>query len=86
MAHDPEATVIGFVGITLMLLAYLLNLFKLMRTDRYPYAVLNCVGAALACYSSYLIRFMPFVILEGVWAIAAGVAIARKALTQRDSA
>jgi hypothetical protein len=35
------------------------------------------LGAALACYSSYLIDFLPFVVLEGVWAIAAAVALAR---------
>ena len=80
MSHDTEATLIGFAGVALLLLAFLLNLLKLMRSDGYAYTTLNCVGAALACYSSYLIRFMPFVVLEGVWALAAGVAIARKAL------
>jgi hypothetical protein len=53
-----------------------------MRSDGYSYTILNCVGAALACYSSWLIRFMPFVVLEGVWALAAGVAIMRKALAR----
>jgi hypothetical protein len=33
MAHDIEATLIGFVGIALLLLAFLLNLFKLMRSE-----------------------------------------------------
>jgi len=28
--------------------------------------------------SSYLIDFLPFVLLEGTWAIVAGVALARK--------
>ena len=82
MAHDTEATLIGFAGVALLLLAFLLNLLKLMRSDGYAYTTLNLVGAALACYSSYLIRFMPFVVLEGVWALAAGAAIARKALVR----
>src|SRR5688572_16737140 len=76
--HDSMATVIGFAGVSLLLLAFLLNLLKLMRADGYAYGALNFVGAALACYSSWLISFMPFVVLEGVWAVAAGGALARK--------
>ena len=82
MAHDTQATLIGFAGVALLLVAFLLNLLKLMRSDGYAYTILNCVGAGLACYSSYLIRFMPFVVLEGVWALAAGAAIMRKALAR----
>lgn len=77
--HDAQATWIGFAGVALLLVAFLLSLAKLMRLDGYPYAVLNCVGAGLACYSSWLISFMPFVVLEGVWALVAGGAIVRKA-------
>ena len=77
LAHDATATLIGFAGVALLLLAFLLNLLKLMRADGYPYTALNCVGAALACYSSYLISFMPFVVLEGVWALAAAGAMIR---------
>jgi hypothetical protein len=79
MAHDSAATLIGFAGVSLLLLAFLLNLVKLMRADGYTYTSLNFVGAALACYSSWLISFLPFVILEGVWAVAAAAAIGRKA-------
>lgn len=82
MAHDAVATWIGFAGVALLLIAFLLNLFKFMRSDGYPYTILNFVGAALACYSSYLIRFMPFVVLEGVWALVAAGAIIRKAVAR----
>ncbi|HET7672360.1 MAG TPA: hypothetical protein VFK84_18275 [Burkholderiales bacterium] len=74
-----DATLIGSVGVALLLAAFLLNLLKMMRADGYPYAGLNFVGAALACYSSWLIAFIPFVVLEGVWALAAAFALARKA-------
>ena len=72
------ATVIGSIGVTLLLLAFLLNVLRLMSADGYPYAVLNFFGAALACYSSWLIAFMPFVVLEGVWALVAAFALVRK--------
>jgi hypothetical protein len=39
---------------------------------------MNLTGASLACYSSYLIRFMPFVVLEGTWAGVAFIGITRK--------
>jgi len=80
MAHADQATLIGFAGVALLLIAFLLNLLKLMRSDGYLYMGLNLVGAGLACYSSYLISFMPFVVLEGVWAVAALAAMARALL------
>lgn len=86
MAHDTLATAIGFVGVALLLIAFLLNLLGLMRSDGRLYMTLNLVGASLACYSSYLIRFMPFVLLEGVWALVAFVAIARACLASPEDA
>ena len=83
MTHDLMATIIGSAGVALLLAAFLLNLAKRMRADGYAYATLNFVGAGLACYSSWLIDFMPFVVLEGVWALVAGVALVRKAAAPR---
>jgi hypothetical protein len=71
---------IGSAGVALLLLAFFLNLLKCMRVDGWVYLGLNLVGAGLACYSSYLIRFMPFVVLEGTWAGVALIGMARKAL------
>ena len=62
-------TVIGSVGVALLLLAYVLLQLKKMETNDLSYAVLNFIGAALAMWSSYLIKFIPFVILEGTWAL-----------------
>lgn len=75
------ANLIGTIGVALLLGAFLLNLVKRMSADGYVYSALNLAGAALACYSSYLIDFLPFVALEGVWAIAAAFALGRKALS-----
>jgi hypothetical protein len=61
--------IIGTVGVGLILLAYLLNTAKLMPQDGKLFYVLNAVGAALACYASYLINYWPFVILEGTWTL-----------------
>jgi len=52
-----------------------------LRADSATYSALNLVGAALACYSSDLIDFLPFVILEGVWTAAAAFALGRTLLS-----
>jgi hypothetical protein len=77
MPYDSAATSIGFVGVALLLAAFLANLFHLLRADGHAYMGLNFAGAALACYSSWLIGFMPFVLLEGVWAVVALAGIVR---------
>ncbi|MFI5207412.1 MAG: hypothetical protein ACHQU8_07770 [Gemmatimonadales bacterium] len=80
-----NATAIGTVGVGLLLLAFLLNLVRLLRVDGYPYMLLNLAGAALACWSSVMIRFVPFVVLEGAWAAVAAVMLARRLLSLRPS-
>jgi hypothetical protein len=76
---SPE-TMIGSMGVALLLLAFLLNLVRVLSTESYPYTALNFVGASLAGYASYLIGFVPFVILEGTWAVVAAVALVRRLL------
>ena len=83
-AFNP-ATLIGALGVALLLAAFLLNLLRLLRPEGRPYLGLNFAGASLACYASYLIGFMPFVVLEGVWAAVALVAIARASLPRNGS-
>ena len=75
------ANLIGAIGVALLLAAFLLNLVKVLGADSATYTGLNLVGAALACYSSYLIDFLPFVILEGVWTAAAAFALGRAAFS-----
>ena len=71
------ATLIGFTGIGLLLLAFLLNLAKLLRAASIPYLMLNLAGAGLACLSSWMIDFMPFVLLQGTWVVVTLVALVR---------
>jgi hypothetical protein len=75
------ANLIGTFGVALLLAAFVLNLLKRMSAEGYAYCLLNLIGAALVCFSSYLIDFVPFVVLEGVWTLAALYALARRALS-----
>lgn len=77
MPPSDQANVLGSVGVALLLVAFFLNLFRLLRTESPAYLLLNCTGALLACISSWLIGFVPFVVLEGTWALVAGLALAR---------
>ena len=61
------STLIGSTGVTFLLLAFFLNLFGFISQEKAPYILLNVIGAALAGYASWLIDYMPFVVLEGIW-------------------
>ncbi|HEX7122193.1 MAG TPA: hypothetical protein VF178_07460 [Gemmatimonadaceae bacterium] len=73
------STIIGSLGVSLLLGAFVLNLMRVLRADSLPYLALNAIGAGLAGWSAWLIDFMPFVILEGTWAAAAIVGLVRQA-------
>ncbi len=61
---------IGTSGVTLLLIAFALNISKKITPESKTYLGLNILGAALAGVSSYMIDFIPFVVLESVWALA----------------
>jgi hypothetical protein len=72
------SNIIASIGVALLLIAYFLNLFKLLSQESRAYGLLNVVGAGLACYASLMIGFLPFVILEGIWGIVALIGMFRK--------
>lgn len=60
---------IGFIGVFQILLAYMLNVTGKVSHKDLSFILLNLVGAGMACLSSILLNYMPFIILEGVWTI-----------------
>ena len=78
ISFADNAEWIGAVGVGLLLGAFFLNLFGWMKTDSGVYQALNAIGAGVACYASYLIDFLPFVVLEGTWSIVAVSAFLHK--------
>ena len=68
---------LGSLGVALLLIAFGLNLFGWLSRASRRYQGLNVLGAGLACYASWRIDFMPFVVLEGVWALVALTALLR---------
>lgn len=69
--------VLGTAGVALLLAAFLANVAGRLGVDSRVYHALNLAGAGLACVASYVIGFRPFVVLEAIWALVAGVALVR---------
>ncbi len=66
---------IGTLGVSLILLAYFLNITDKLSSKELPFILLNLMGASLACLASVMLNYLPFVILEGVWALVSGYAL-----------
>lgn len=71
-------TLLGSFGVTLLLVAFFANLRGRLAADGYPYILLNVAGGTLAAWASWLIAYLPFVVLEGTWAAVATVALVRR--------
>jgi hypothetical protein len=61
------STLIGSLGVGLLLIAFFLNLFNYLPRESKVYILLNIFGAGLSCYASVLIHYLPFIILEAIW-------------------
>lgn len=68
---------IGFIGVTILLLAYFLNLFDIIKHHSVAYLLLNVIGAATACFASVLLKYIPFIILEGCWAVVSAIGLGK---------
>jgi phosphoglycerol transferase MdoB-like AlkP superfamily enzyme len=69
--------IIASIGVSILLVAFFLNLFGNISSSSKFYIFSNIIGAGLCCLSSWLIRFYPFVILEAIWASVAIVSLFR---------
>jgi hypothetical protein len=63
--------IIASLGVIILLIAFLMNMFKSLSAQSRLYTGMNFLGAGLCGFSSYLISFYPFVILESIWALFA---------------
>ncbi|CAL1241539.1 CBU_0592 family membrane protein [Candidatus Methylocalor cossyra] len=79
---DPTQ-VLSLAGASLVLAAYVANLFRRLDSERAPYAALNALGSALLSYTA-LVEASPWgiVLIEVAWTAISLVALGR-ALSQR---
>ncbi|NHN24599.1 hypothetical protein FIA58_002825 [Flavobacterium jejuense] len=66
---------IGFIGVTILLIAYFLNLRNILKKESVTYLLLNFIGAGLACLASVLLNYLPFIILEASWTLVSAIGI-----------
>ena len=66
---------IGFIGVAILLLAFFLNLFNRLDKDSVAYLTMNIFGAGLACYASVLLKYLPFILLEGCWTLVSMIGL-----------
>ncbi len=67
--------ILASIGVIILLIAFLLNLYKRLPAESRTYTFLNFLGAAICCYASFMIRFYPFVVLETIWSFVALVSL-----------
>jgi hypothetical protein len=67
--------IIASIGVIVLLIAFFLNLNKKLAADSKAYILMNLIGAGICCYASYMVRFYPFVVLEGIWAFVALISL-----------
>jgi len=61
---------IGSIGVAILLLAFVLNLTNKISKAGTAYLLMNFIGSGLAAIASFLIHYIPFIILEIAWMIA----------------
>ncbi|MEO6637863.1 MAG: hypothetical protein ABIN25_06280 [Ginsengibacter sp.] len=61
---------IGSIGVAILLLAFVLILSNRISKNGITYLLMNFIGSCLAAIASYLIHYIPFIILEAAWMLA----------------
>ena len=60
-------TIIGVIGTSIILLAFILNQFGNWSTDSRSYDLANVIGSGVLLYYAFLLESWPFMVLNGVW-------------------
>jgi hypothetical protein len=77
------ADIINTIGVSLILLAFFLLTIRKVQSSSLSYLILNMIGAGMACYGSWLINAIPFMVLEGIWSLVATMGLIRSVMQRR---
>ncbi len=75
---------IGTIGVSILLIAFVLNQRRTISEHSRAFLAMNLIGALMCGYSAWLVRFMPFVVLENVWALVAAWGLLRWSPERQD--
>jgi hypothetical protein len=73
----------GAIGVMLLLVAFFLNLTGKIGKESFAYLFMNVLGAGIACLASVLLRYWPFIILEGCWTLVSAVGLGAHIIRKR---
>ncbi len=76
--------IIGTIGVSILLIAFVLNQRRTISEHSRAFLAMNLIGALMCGYSAWLVRFMPFVVLENVWALVAAWGLLRWSPERQD--
>jgi hypothetical protein len=74
----------GFAGVSLLLLAFFLQLRNIIQKESISYLALNTIGAGLACLASVMLAYVPFIVLEGCWTLVSAFGLLQTLLKARS--
>jgi hypothetical protein len=69
---------VATIGVSILLIAYVLDVLDWVADDSPWFFGLNALGAGIAGASALMIRFWPFVVLEGIWCLVSLVALCNR--------
>lgn len=77
MKKEIISSVLGWIGIGLILFAYILVSFEIVLGDSLTYQVMNFFGCIGAFYNSYYNKSKPLMTLQIIWGIVALISIVK---------
>lgn len=66
----PSYEFIGITGMLILLIAFFLNIFKILSVDSRKYNALNVVACTLLLIYAGILKSIPFLILNTLWGTA----------------
>jgi hypothetical protein len=69
--------IIGWIGVSAVLLGYGLNAFGLLPSDHPVYFLLNLLGAVALIIEAYLHHDIPPLLLNVIWGVIAAVGLVK---------
>jgi hypothetical protein len=77
MKNKNFASILGWIGMSLILGAYFLVSYKFVKGDEFSYQIMNLVGSVFLFYNAYYSKSKPLMALQISWAIIAIIAIVK---------
>jgi hypothetical protein len=77
MTEVDAATIAGFIGVGLIVVAYFANVQGWLASDNWRFPCANLIGSLLILVSLYFAWNFPSVVIEVIWALVSLYGLAR---------